>query len=136
MQGMFPTSWIEVKSDIASAEMVSTVSFEVISKLQRDRQHHSHAVTGMHICTNVLCKQRFHWISVISRNKFPNSVYQSFISLPMHESLGTKVYLKPAVFSTFSFVYTYPIFILNVDIRRFAKKGFHGVLMTFSSCNM
>ena len=56
MQGMLPTRWTEVKSDIASAEMVSTVSFEVISKLQRDRQHHSHAVTGMHICTNVLCK--------------------------------------------------------------------------------
>ena len=48
MQGMLPTRWTEVKSDIASAEMVSTVSFEVISKLQRDRQHHSHAVTGMH----------------------------------------------------------------------------------------
>ena len=60
MQGMLPTRWIEVKSEIASAEMVSTVSFEVISKLQRDRHHHSHAVTGMHICTNVLCKQKFH----------------------------------------------------------------------------
>ena len=37
MQGMLPTRWTEVKSEIASAGMVSTVSFEVISELQRDR---------------------------------------------------------------------------------------------------
>ena len=35
MQGMLPTRWIEVKSEIVSGEMVCTVSFEVISELQR-----------------------------------------------------------------------------------------------------
>ena len=50
MQGMLPTRWIEVKSEIASGEMVCTVSFEVISELQRTcRQHHPHAVAGMQL---------------------------------------------------------------------------------------
>ena len=53
MQHMLPTRWTEVKSKIASAEMISTVSFEVISELERDIQHHSHAVAGMHVRTNV-----------------------------------------------------------------------------------
>ena len=38
-----------------------------------------------------------------------------------------------------SYVYTYAIFILDVDIKFFAievKKGCHGELMAFCSCNV
>ena len=62
MQGMLPTRWIEVKSEIASGEMVCNVSFEVISELQRTcRQHHPHAVAGMQLQITKIYVLVFHF---------------------------------------------------------------------------
>ena len=82
-----PSRWTEVKSEIASTVMVCTVSFEVISELQRDR-HHSNAVAEMHL-KMLLVSKYFIRVSVTSRNL--QTMCASLISLSMHESLGTKL---------------------------------------------